>query len=155
MDIGMIVYSYTGNTLSVAEKLKEKLSAAGHVVTLERLETVGPATLRNEDAALKTKPPIAPYDALVLGCPVRGGAPPPPMLTFLEQVETLRGKKVALLVTGFFPVAGWGRNQTIAKLKESCRSEGATVCGAESVGWFSLNRKRAISRVVDILSEVF
>jgi len=33
MNIGMIVYSRTGHTLSVAMKLKEKLSIAGHMVT--------------------------------------------------------------------------------------------------------------------------
>lgn len=43
MNIGMIVYSRTGNTLSVAEKLEARLSAAGHAVTLKRLAVVGRA----------------------------------------------------------------------------------------------------------------
>lgn len=155
MKIGMIVYSHSGNTLSVAEKLKERLSAAGHTVTLERLETVAPATLATESDPLKAQPAVDSYDALVLGCPVRGGTPAPPMLTFLEQVESLQGKQVALLVTGFFPFAGWGREQTIAQLKEICDSKGATFQGAESVGWFSLSRKRQISDAVDGLSDRF
>ena len=41
MNIGMIIHSQTGNTHSVAMKLKEKLSAAGHAVDLERLKVVG------------------------------------------------------------------------------------------------------------------
>ncbi len=41
MKIGIIVYSQTGNTFSVAEKLKAKLTAAGHNVNIERLTTVG------------------------------------------------------------------------------------------------------------------
>lgn len=43
MNIGIIVYSISGHTLSVAAKLGEKLSAAGHAVTLERLETEVPS----------------------------------------------------------------------------------------------------------------
>lgn len=155
MKIGMIVYSHTGNTLSVAEKLQQRLSEAGHAVTLERLETVGPATLATESDPLKARPTIEPYDALVLACPVRGGTPAPPILTFLETVDSLAGKHVACLVTGFFPFDGWGRNQTIARLKEICESKGATFHGAESVGWFSLSRKRQISDAVDGLSQRF
>lgn len=155
MNIGMIIYSHTGNTLSVAEKLKEKLFEAGHTVSLERLETVGPATLATEGDPLKTQPAVDPYDALVLGCPVRGGAPAPPMLTFLEHVESLEGKHIVCLVTGFFPFDGWGRNQTVAQLKEICESKGATFHGAESIGWFSLNRKQQISDAVNGLNQRF
>lgn len=56
MDIGMIVYSLSGHTLSVAKKLQRRLLADGHTVTLKQIEIVGPATLQNEDAELKTKP---------------------------------------------------------------------------------------------------
>jgi len=154
MNIGMIVYSRTGHTLSVAMKLKEKLSIAGHMVTLEQLETAGPVSLSATSAELKTMPAIDAYEALVFGCPVQGGVPAPPMVSYLEQVASLEGKQVACLVTGFFP-AGWGRNQTVAQMREICKSKGATVCGAGSVGWFSLRRKRQISKVVDSLSALF
>ena len=154
MNIGIIVYSHTGHTLSVAMKLKAKLSAAGHVVTLEQLETAGPVSLSATSADLKTTPAIDTYEALVFGSPVRGGVPAPPMMSYLEQVTSLEGKKVACLVTGFFP-PGWGRNQTVAHMKEICESKGATVCGSGSVGWFSLGRKRQISKVVDSLSALF
>jgi flavodoxin len=155
VNIGLIVYSLSGNTLSVAMKLKEKLSAAGHAVTPERIEAVGPAKLSSEDAALKSRPALDTYDAVIFGCPVRGGTPAPPMARYLEQLPSLAGKEVAILVTGFFPVADWGRNQTLVQLKETCESKGARVLGAESVGWFSLNRGRQISRAVDSLSILF
>ena len=41
MNIGIIVYSQTGNTLSVAKKLEEKLSLAGHSATLEQVKAIG------------------------------------------------------------------------------------------------------------------
>jgi len=41
MKTGIMVHSQTGNTNSVALKLKEKLSNSGHSVDLEQLKVVG------------------------------------------------------------------------------------------------------------------
>ncbi len=155
MNIGIIIYSVSGHTLSVAAELEKKLSVAGHTVTLERLETEGPPTLRSESAPLKTKPAVASYDGLVFAAPVRGGVPASPMTRYLEQIPSLQGKPVDCLVTGFFPVAGWGRDQTIAQMCEICESRGATVRGSGSVGWFGLGRGRRIAQLVDSLSALF
>ncbi|MBN2003920.1 MAG: flavodoxin family protein [Anaerolineae bacterium] len=38
MNIGVIVYSLSGHTLSLATSVKEKLSAAGHTVSLEQAD---------------------------------------------------------------------------------------------------------------------
>ena len=154
MNIGIIVYSQTGHTFAVSEKLKEALSAAGHRVDLERLETVGPVTLGATDAPLKTRPRIDGYEALVLGTAVRGGLPAPPMASYLEQLPSLEGIKVACLATGFFP-AKWGQNQTLAKMAQVCASKGATVCGSGSVRWPSLRRKRQTAEVVRKLVGLF
>jgi flavodoxin len=154
MDIGIIVYSHTGHTLSVAMKLKERLSAIGHMVVLEQIETAGPVSLSATSAELKTKPVIDAYEAIVFGSPVRGGVPAGPMMSYLGQVASLEGKKIACLVTGVFPAA-WGRDQTVARMKEICESKGGIVCGGGSVGWWSLRRKRQISEVVDSLSALF
>lgn len=155
MHIGIVVYSETGHTLAVAKKLKETLAASGHKVSLERVEPAGPVSLAATHVTLKTRPKIEPYDALVLGTGVRGGEPAPPMASYLAQLSSLDGKQVACLVTGFFPVAGWGRDQTLARMKEVCESKGATVCGSGSVGWFSLNRRRQIVDAVQALSKLF
>lgn len=149
--IGIIVYSMTGHTLSVATRLQEALSAAGHDVHLEPLRVAGPVSLGAADAPLETVPEIAPYDALVLACPVRGGMPAPPMASFLEQITSLEEKRVACLVTGVFP-AGWGRNQTLAQVAETCASKGAAVCGSASVWWWSLRRRKQIAAAVDDLA---
>jgi multimeric flavodoxin WrbA len=98
----------------------------------------------NEHAAhpqLKTQPEIDAYDALVLATPVQEGAPAPAMGRYLEQMTSLRGKDVACLVIGIFP-AGWGQNQALAQIVETCTSKGATVRGSGSVGWWSFRRRR-------------
>jgi flavodoxin len=154
MNIGTVVYSQTGHTLSVVAKLQEALSDAGHIVRLERVETVEPIRIYAANPQLKTTPEIDRYDALVFATPVQGGAPAPAMGSYLEQVTSLQGKKVACLVTGIFP-AGWGRNQAIGQMEETCTAKGATVCGSGSVGWWSLRRRQQIAAVVEDLAGCF
>ena len=151
MNIGIVVHSQTGHTLSLAEILKERLLADGHAVTLEQVETSGRAKAGAADVQLKTKPEVAPYDALVLGCPVWGGVMSSAMTSYLEQVPSLEGKRVACMVTHIFP-PGLGANQTLSQMREVCESKGATVCGSGSVSWFPLGRRRRIAEVVDNLT---
>ena len=154
MNIGIIVYSLSGHTLTVATRLKDKLAANGHSVTLERVETVGPAKPQFENAELKTKPPVDAYDALVFACPVRGGTIPPPMKRSMEQIPSLQEKQVACLVTHFFK-REWGANQVLVAMRELCESKGATVLGVNEVRWFSLRRKERIAGMVGELGGLF
>lgn len=148
MNIGIIVYSRTGHTLTVARQLQERLTADGHRVTLEELETIEPLDLSATTADLKTIPPLDGYEALVLGSPVNGSRMSAPMKSYLDQIPSLRGKRVALLLTHFFP-RGWGANQTFEQMTEACESKGATICGRGNVRWTSLRRGRQIAQAVE------
>lgn len=89
MNIGIIVYSHTGHTLSVAQALRKAFVDDGHDVTLEQLETVEPLRMADTTAELKFAPAVDGYDALVLACPVHGGTPAPPMRVYLDGLATL------------------------------------------------------------------
>lgn len=154
MTIGIIVYSRTGHTLIVARKLQDDLVADGHDVMMEQLETVGPVNPSATTAALKTVPAIEHYDVVVLGSPVNGGRMSAPMRSYLDEVPSLEGKRIALLLTHFFP-RGWGANQTIEEMTNACESTGATVIGSGDVQWFSLRRRRRIAEAVEDLSDLF
>ena len=155
MKIGIIVYSRTGKTLSVATKLRDRLSAVGHSVDMERLAVAGEDRMTVQVVQLKSIPDVGQYQALVLASPVRGGAPSPAMRSYLAEVVSLEGKRVALLVTEFFPFPSMGGNQTISQMTETCESKGAVVCGSGIVNWTSLRRRRKIAEVVDRLGMVF
>ena len=58
MNIGIIINSHSGNTNSVAQRLKEKLSAAGHNVEIEEIIPAGDIEPRKNNIQLKTKPEI-------------------------------------------------------------------------------------------------
>jgi hypothetical protein len=154
MNIGMIVYSQTGNTHSVALKLQEKLAAAGHAVTMERIEVIGEVA-PGRPVQFKALPDPELYDALVFGAPVQAFSLCQPMLGYLKQVASLQGKKVACLVTQAFPYPWLGGNRAIRQMKGLCESKGATVCGSGIVNWMKRSREQQIGEVVDRLSRAF
>jgi NAD(P)H dehydrogenase (quinone) len=154
MDIGLIVYSQTGNTYSVATNLQEKLSTAGHSVTLERIEVVGEVS-PGQAVQFKTLPDASKYDALVFGSPVQAFSLCQAMVAYLKQVPSLQGKKVACLVTQAFPYPWLGGNRAIRQMKRACDSKGATVCGSGIVNWMKKRREQQIVEVVDQLSGLF
>lgn len=154
MNIGIIVYSQTGNTYSVALKLQERLAMAGHTVTLERIEVIGQVA-PGRPVQFQTLPDIEPYDALVFGAPVHGFSLCQPMSGYLEQVGSLHGKKIACLVTQGFPYPWLGGNRAIRQMRRLCESKGATVCGSGIVNWMNKRREQQIAEVTDRLSRAF
>jgi flavodoxin len=154
MNIGMIVYSQTGNTHSVALKLQEKLSAAGHTVTLERIEVSGEVQ-PGKPVQFTTLPDAAKYEALVFGSPVQAFSLCQAMVEYLKQVASLQGKKVAFLVTQAFPYPWLGGNRAVRQMKRLCESKGATVCGSGIVNWMKKSREQQIVEVVDRLGGLF
>ncbi|MBA7497477.1 hypothetical protein ES704_00205 [subsurface metagenome] len=155
MKIGIILYSQTGNTYSVSLKLKEKLITAGHFVDIERLKVVGEMQPGTKDIKFETFPDTEPYDALVFGSPVQAFSLSSVMASYLTQIASLQGKKIAFLVTQFFPFPWMGGNRTVGQMKKICESKGADICGAAIVNWSNRSREKRITEVVEKLSKLF
>jgi len=71
MKVGIIVHSFTGNTLTVAEKVKETLEKAGHAVTLERVIVKDENPNAPTPVTLEAAPEAAGYDLALFAAPVR------------------------------------------------------------------------------------
>ena len=155
MNIGIILYSETGNTYSVSQKLKEKIVKAGHSVNIERLKVIGKVHPSTKDVKFESLPDIEPYDALVFGSPVQAFSLSSAMTAYLSQIKSLLDKKVAFLVTQFFPFSWLGGNRTIGQMKKICESKGATICGAAVVNWSKPSREKQIAEMVEKLSKLF
>lgn len=107
MKVGIIVHSHTGNTLSVAEKLKDAIAAKGHTVSLERVSAVNEDPSAQGPVELKDIPEVGSYDAIVFGAPVRAFSLTPAMKAYLSQLSTLKDKKVGALSHSNFLSRGW------------------------------------------------
>jgi len=152
MKIGIIVYSQTGNTHSVALKLNEKLTAAGHSVNMERLMPVGDPKPGDTNVKFEKLPDLNIYDCLVFGAPVQAFSLCSAMKSYLSQIAPLNNKKVACLTTEAFPYKWMGGSRAIAQMKKLCESKSGIVCGTGIVNWSNKQREKMIVDVVEKLA---
>ncbi|HUT86633.1 MAG TPA: flavodoxin [Candidatus Heimdallarchaeota archaeon] len=152
MKIGIIVYSQTGNTLSVVEKLKEKLAAEGHTVVLEQVTVAGGRKSGDRAFQLETRPDVASYDALVFGSAVEAFSLSQVLKSYLAGVDSLQGKQVACLVTQSFPYPWMGGNRAIRQMRRICESKGATVRGSAIVNWAKCRRAKTTAQAIEGLT---
>jgi len=148
MNIGIIYYSNTGNTLSVSETLKKALEASGNQVSIERIE-VSPDNPQAESVRLVKAPAITGYDLLVFASPVHGFQPSKAMAAFLSQLTDLSGRKVICFVTHFFPFAWMGGKPSVNNMKSVCERKGAEVLLTGIIDWKSRKRNLEIKKLTD------
>ena len=149
MKVGIIVHSQTGNTLMVAQKIKEKLLTAGHAVSLLKVSALNDEEGDAQKVRLKEKPDIDGYDAVLFGAPVRGFSLSPVMQAYLSQIGSLSGKKTACFLTQQFPHPWMGGNRAMKQMLAFCGGKGAAVYGTGIVNWSNAeNREKLIHAVV-------
>lgn len=151
MKIGLLIHSHTGNTLSVAEKLKESLVKGGHQVEMRKLEPVGGENTNEIDInriQFQPEPEISGYDYVILGAPVRGFSISPVLAAYLNKVPSMKGQKVDLFVTQAFPYAWMGGNQAIKKMVKVCAEKGAVIKDTAIINWKNKYREKHIQELV-------
>jgi flavodoxin len=153
MEIGIIVYSKTGHTYSVAEKLQKKLKADGHSVELGEVKPVGEVKPK-ENITFENKPDIDAYDAVIFGSPVHAFSLAPAMKEYLTQIQSLEGKKVACYVTKGLPFKSTGGKQAISEMTKIVQSKGGNMLGTDILVWKGGKLKNII-KLVDKLSALF
>ena len=118
MEIGIIVHSLTGNTLSVAERLQERLVADGHDVEIEQLKTIGEENTNepnNANIKLKAYPDPQAHDLLIIAGPVRGASASPVLKHYFSRISQFENKPTLLFVTEFFPFPWMGGKNALNK----------------------------------------
>lgn len=153
MKIGIILYSLTGNTLSVSEQLQGRLAASGHQVVMERFNALGDPT-KNPRPEIDRVPETTPYDALVVAAPVHAFGLAGPMQICLERLETVGPKPVVLLTTHHFTRPWMGASRTIRMMQGLCEKKGCRVIGNGIVNWSRKDREQQIGDVVARLAGV-
>lgn len=153
MNIGIILYSQSGHTLSVAEKLQKQLEEKGKNVIIQQVTISGEAaTDKFEFTAIPT---VDPYDAVIFGAPVHGFRLCAVMETYLHQLPSMEGKEAAFLVTKQLPFNWTGGTQAASNMKKICQEKGARIKGEEIVVWSKSKQEESVSNCVDNLSRLF
>lgn len=151
MNIGIIVYSQSGNTLSVAQKLEKVIKSAGHTVSIARVEPVSEGV----HSPLKSTPDITVYDAVIFASSVRAFSLAPVMKLYLSQISDITGKQASCFVTQHFKKKFLGGNRAVRQIKEACKEKGAEVIWSGVVNWSSDIREKQIDDIVTKLSSIY
>jgi len=148
MNIGIIVHSHTGNTLSVANKIKEELEKKGHTVNVERIKAENENPNAVTEIKLKQIPQINGYDYIIFGAMVRGFCLSPVMKKYLEQIDSLSEKTVGCYLTQQFPFAFLGGNRSIRQMKNLIKLKGNIVKLSGVINWSNKKREEQIHNLV-------
>ncbi|MDF2593434.1 MAG: flavodoxin/nitric oxide synthase [Clostridia bacterium] len=155
MKIGIIVYSHTGNTFSVAQRLEEKLTAEGHSVKIEKVTVTNDNEMDASRIQLSNIPDASAYDALVFGAPVRGMSLSAAMTAYLSQLTNLKEKSIFCYLTQFFPFPSMGGNRAMGQIKKICESKSLKVSNTGIVNWSNFRREKMIGDIVEKASRSF
>ncbi len=152
MNIGILVHSLTGNNLSVAQKLCDRLRLQGHQPTLIKLSPIGGEDTKVAELSkirLEPLPALEPFDFLVFAGPVRGFSMSLIVAKCLSMIPSLKGKRVACFVTQAFSKPFLGGNRTISQMKKQCEALGGNVCVTGIVNWNNKKREQMIDDVIE------
>ena len=155
MKIGIIVHSYSGNTLAVAQKIRDKLVQAGHSAEIDQIKIRGGEQPNNPSFIIDNPPIPSGYDAYVFGAPVRGFSISPVISAYLKQISSLKDQKVACFVTKQLNSNWTGGTRAITGMKNICESKGGIVVGTGIVFWKSKNRDATIGELADKMCSLF
>lgn len=155
MNIGIMIHSRTGHTLSVAEELKDALTAKGHSATIEKVVAANDDEPEFDRIILDSSPDYEQYEALIIGAPVRGAALSPAMKAYLTSIPSLSSKKIECFVTEFFPFPSMGGNQAIKQMKTLCEEKGGEVVGTGIINWSNPKRNKQIAQLAERQAAVF
>ena len=144
MNIGIFVNSKTGNTLSVAEKLRDRLAAMGHKVALEKVVATNDGERVIEKIEVANPPSTQGYDMLVFGAPVNGARLALGMQAYLQSLPSLEGKLLAGFVTEAFPFPWMGGNQAIRDMEKLVQAKGGTLSATGVVNWMFAGKRNAL-----------
>lgn len=154
MKIGIMVLSNTGNTLLVAQRIKDALSAEGHMASIERVTAMNENPNTKAGQQLNAAPRTESYDVLIFGAPVWAVSLASVMKAYLSRLPSLQGKKVSCFVTQAFPYAWMGGNRAIRQMRGICEAKGAQVLETGVVNWSNKQRESRIAGLVKKLTRV-
>jgi len=155
MNIGMIVYSQTGNTLDVLKKIKLDLENEGHTAAIDRVEISGDPAQGASAITITNAPDPVKYEAVIFASPVQAFSLALPMKKYMSGISGLEGKKTACFVTKQLPFKWTGASHALSQMSDFCRSAGSAPVGTDFVIWSSKQREADIDAASEKLAGIF
>ena len=135
MKTGIIVFSQTGNTLAVAQRIRETIAAPDNEVSILKVAALNEQEADISKIQISENPETSGFDVLIFGSPVHGFSLAPVMMAYLNQNSALSGKKVACYVTQGLPKAWMGCKRALRQMVDICGKKGASIYSTGIVNW--------------------
>ena len=148
MKIGIIIYSQTGHTYSVANKLMKKLSEVKHFIEVKRLNPIGEVNPGIKNIEFESIPDIKDYDVVIFGSPVWAFSLCPVFKIYLNKLSSLENKKIICFVTMAFPFTWMGGKRAISQMKKICMTKGSILQTTQVINW-SNKRNEKIDKFIN------
>lgn len=155
MKIGIIVWSVSGHTLSVAESFAKCLAEKGHTVAVERVEISGDPMRSDKPWSFTKAPKVEGFDALVFGSYVEAFSAAAVMKKYLAGAADLSGKKCFVLVTQGLPKAWMGGNRAVRQISDLVKAKGGIVSDSAIVSWGNKAKDLLILEACDKVEKAF
>lgn len=149
--IGLVAYSNTGNTLSVAERLQQELLGRGHRCDLFGLQIQGEARPGRKHYDFTSLPELSVYDSLIFASPVHGFSLATPMESYFRTLVTVQGKLVSLFVTHHLPYAWLGGNRALSQMRSHIATRGGIMGESGVINWSNRKREDEIRELVTLI----
>lgn len=156
MHIGIILYSMSGHTASIAKAIAERFRKENHDVDIKLLMVTGmthPGSKRFSICNLPESEDIDGYEAIIFGGPVWLFKASPVILKFLGWLEKLHGKRVTCFVTQLAPWPSFGGYQALKAMSDQLKESGASVLPGESIQYFFGSNKQKLNEAMDRIYE--
>ncbi len=150
---GIFVYSQSGHTVFFARAIADHLREAGIECDIELLRTYKIPTPFSRNIELRRIPDVKEYDILLLGAPVMAFNVSPVILSFINTIDSLKGKMAMPFVTHCLPAKIFGAMRALKKIGSELDILFADVIEGESVHcFFRANKKKmdeAAERIIE------
>lgn len=144
MKINLYIYSMTGNSLSVAQKLVDDVIAPAHTYEISRIKPNDDQQMDIGKILLAPMAGCSNADMIVIGGPVHAFRASPAMVKAAVDMKDLRGKPAAIFVTEALPYDWMGGRSAIRKIEKILTENGANVISTGIIHWNRSDRQRQI-----------
>lgn len=147
MTIGIIVYSYTNNTLTIAQQLKEALTNKGYQADIESIKAFNEDP-NNTNIVLSNIPRLKQYKKLIFATCVRGFDCAPIFKAYMNTIDSLKDQKCAGFVSQYFPWDALGGTQSLKRMKELVENKNGIFMPLRSIHVKSKQKETQINELI-------
>jgi hypothetical protein len=146
MNIAIIIHSQTGNTLSVAQKLKTRLEEMNHQISLIHIKNSDQQSSYNQKPSLIVSGDNLNqvYDVVIFGGWVQAFSLCLGFSHYLKEMPTFKSNQTHIFVTHHFPFAWLGGNNAISQMKSILSKHNITVNSSKVFNWSRKNNTKEI-----------